>query len=201
MKHLTVVLVSSLVCACGPSYDTDRVLTPEERLQEQERLAYEAELESQKRGPSHVEYTDEDDETKTFDVKQAELELRRATLSAVTCPEIHEKTPKGTGEVTVHFRSDGKVREASIAAPYSGTPVEECVLNAYRGVIVPTFKEPEYTMNWKVDLSGKKQDLMPKEKDEVAERLSGADKKEEEDAKAAQDAKDAKGKKAPAKKK
>lgn len=181
MKLPFVLFTSSLALACGPSYDTDRVMTPEERLQEQERLAYEAELESQKGGGASDLDLEEEEEIKTFDVKQAEMELRRATLSAVTCPDVVEKAPKGVGEVTVNFRSDGAVGEASINSPFSGTPIEDCVLNAYRAVIVPPFKEANYTMTWKVDLSGKKEDLMPKEKDDVAAALAGGDEKADGD--------------------
>lgn len=177
---IALLLASSLVCACGPSYETDRVMTPEERLQEQERLAYEAELEAQKNGGASDLDIEDEEEVKSFDVKQAEMELRRATLSAVTCPDVVEKAPKGTGEVTVNFRSDGAVGDASVNAPFSGTPIEDCVLNAYRAVIVPPFKEETYTMTWKVDLTGKKQDLMPKEKDDVAAALAGGG--EDEDA-------------------
>jgi hypothetical protein len=166
-------------------------MTPEERLQEQEQLAYEAELESKKGGgDSEIDLGDDDDEVKSFDVKQAEMELRRATLSAVTCPDVVEKAPKGAGEVTVNFRSDGAVRDASLNQPFSGSAIEDCVLNAYRAVIVPPFKEAEYSMNWKVDLSGKKADLMPKEKDEVAEALANKDKKTDEKDEKGKDGKD-----------
>ncbi|HEX2731972.1 MAG TPA: hypothetical protein VHM70_10210 [Polyangiaceae bacterium] len=179
MKHLTPFCIACLLSACGPSYDAERVMTPEERIQEQERLAYEEEQKHPKGSEPQVELTDPDAEVKSFDVQQAELEIRRATLSAVTCPDTAPKAPKGAGEVTINFRSDGKVKEASLNSPFAGSPVEECVLTAYRAVIVPTFKEPEYTMTWKVDLSGKKQDLMPKKEDEVAAALT-KDKRAEE---------------------
>lgn len=167
------MLVAALVCpsamGCGPSLDADRILTPEERLDEQERLAYEAEQENKKKGGgSQIELTDEDD-TKAFDEKQAKLELRRATLSAVTCVEVIEdkKKPKGEGELSIVFAKDGGVKEVTIAAPFAGSVLEECVLNAYRGVIVPPFKESEVTVPWKVDLTGKKRDLMKEDKKEV----------------------------------
>jgi hypothetical protein len=179
MKHLSSFFVGSLsvafgLLACGPSYDAERVMTPEERIQEQERLAYEEEQKkAQGGGEPGMVLEDPDDEIKSFDVAQGEMEVRRATLSAVTCPETAPKAPKGAGEVTIVFKSDGKVKEASVNSPFAGSPVEECVLTAYRAVIVPTFKEPEYTMTWKVDLTGKKQDLMPKKEDEVADALMG----------------------------
>ncbi len=181
MKQLPFILTTLLVYACGPSLETDRVMTPEERLQEQERLAYEQEQENRKNGDDPGIELEDEEEIKAFDVKQAEMELRRATLSAVTCPDVVEKAPKGAGEVTINFRSDGAVSEASINSPFSGSEIEACVLNAYRAVIVPPFKEAEYTMTWKVDLTGKKKDLMPKEEDDFAGALGGGEKKEEED--------------------
>ncbi len=180
MKYSLLLLASSFALACGPSYETSHVMTPEERLQEQERLAYEAEVESRKNGDdSELDLSDEDEEVKSFDVKQAEMELRRATLSAVTCPDVVEKAPKGTGEVSVVFRGDGAVKEASINSPFSGSEIEDCVLNAYRAVIVPPFKESEYSMTWKVDLSGKKKDLMPKEDDGLGAAFGGGEEGEE----------------------
>lgn len=205
MKHLPSILVGSLsvVCgilACGPSYDAERVMTPEERIQEQERLAYEDEQKHPSGSEPAMELTDPDSEVKSFDVAQGELEVRRATLSAVTCPDTAPKSPKGAGEVTIIFKSDGKVKEASVNSPFAGSPVEECVLTAYRAVIVPTFKEAEYTMTWKVDLSGKKQDLMPKKEDEVAAALVGdKDCLTEEQVKAAEKEKKSKKKSAKAK--
>ncbi len=182
MKQLPFFLASVLVCACGPSLETDRVMTPDERLQEQERLAYEQELESRKQGDDpDIELADEDEEIKSFDLKQAEMELRRATLSAVTCPDVVEKAPKGAGEVTVKFRSDGAVSESTLNSPFAGSPIEACVLNAYNAVLVPPFKEAEYTMTWKVDLSGKKKDLMPKKEDDVAKALAGGGEEEGEE--------------------
>ncbi len=182
MKQPTLVIIASSIAAaslaaCGPSYEPDRVMTPEERLQEQERLAYEAELEREKSGDySEVDLEDEE-EVKAFDEKQGELEVRRATLSAATCPDTQEKAPKGVGEVTITFKSDGTVQETSLNSPFAGSSLEECVLMAYNNIIVPPFNEASHTITWKVDLTGKKEDLMPKEDDAVAEALSGGKKK------------------------
>jgi len=179
MKQFSLLLVGSLVVACGPKLKTDRVMTPEERLQEQERLAYEAELEAQNNPQDSELDLEEEDEVKSFDEGQAEMELRRATLSAVTCPDVVEKAPKGTGEIAVTWSHDGTVRDASINSPFAGSPIEDCVLNAYKAVIVPPFKESEYTMNWKVDLSGKKKDLMPKEDSDSTKAFAGDGEEEE----------------------
>lgn len=155
---------------CGPSLDADRVLTPDERLDEQERLAYEAEQENKKKGGGSEIPLEEEDQTKAFDTKQARMELRRASLSAVTCVDVVEdkKKPKGEADLNVTFSHDGSVKEATIASPFAGSSLEECVLNAYRQVIVPPFKEQEYSMPWRVDLTGKKRDLMKEKEDDFA---------------------------------
>jgi hypothetical protein len=184
---LVAVLAGSSALACGPSLDADRVLTPDERLDEQERLAYEAEQKNKNSGGgSQVELTEED-ETKAFDQKQAKMELRRASLSAVTCVDVVQDKgkPKGEGEVNITFSHDGSVKDASINPPFAGSALEECVLNAYRAVIVPPFKEQESNMTWKVDLTGKKRDLMKEKEEEIA--FPGA--KEEEKAEEPKDEK------------
>lgn len=149
-------------------------MSPEERIREQERLAYEQELESRQRGgdPS-IEL--EDEQEKPFDAEQAKLELRRATRSAHTCVEVvqGENLPKGEADVTITFGRDGGVRDVSIGSPFAGSPLEECVLNAYRAVIVPPFAESEHTVSWRVDLTGEKRDLMAEEGDDKESAIFG----------------------------
>ncbi len=186
---------------CGPSMDADRVMTPEERLQEQERLAYEQEQESRKSGAGdNFEY--EEEEEKPFDEKHAQLELRRATLNAITCPETAlepKKLPKAEADINVLFSRDGSVKEVGVSPPFEGSPIEECLINAYKGVKVPPFKEEEKSVPWKADLTGKKRDLMKSEDDKDVENYfkPEEEKKPEGDA----DSKDGKAKKKAAPKK
>jgi hypothetical protein len=128
------------------------VRTPEQRLQDEEMKAYEAEKAEAARGDDYGEHV-ETDEREAFDKKQAELELKRASLSARTCVGVVEnkKKPEGVADVSITFNNDGHVREATIGSPYTDTPLGECVLNAYRSVIVPTFREAEYTMGWQLE--------------------------------------------------
>lgn len=141
--------------ACGPSMEPERVMTPEERLQQEEQKAYEAELERKKRGDtSDIEI--EPEQAELFDKKGAEMELKRASLSASTCPDVVEgKHPKGVAEVSITFASDGSVKSASVAPPFDGD-LKECILTAYQAVIIEPFREPEATVPWKLDLTGKK---------------------------------------------
>lgn len=204
LGSVPALVVSALVVtvACGPSMDADRVMTPEERLMEQERLAYEQEQEAKKSG-SNDNFQYEEEEEKPFDQKHAHLELRRATLNAVTCPETAvepKKVPKGEADINVLFTRDGSVKEVSISPPFADSPIEECLINAYKGVKVPPFKEQEKSIPWKADLTGKKRDLMKSEDDQQVENYFKPEdvKKAEEEEAAKQDAKN---KKKPAKKK
>ncbi len=150
--------------ACGPSFETDRVMTPEERLQEEERKAYEAELAAQKRGDDPGMEVEED-ETEQFDKKGAKMELQRASLSAETCPEVVEgQHPKAMADLSITFVSDGSVKDATISPPFEGD-LAECILTAYKAVIVKPFREPEATVAWQLDLTGaKKKDEKKAEK-------------------------------------
>jgi hypothetical protein len=186
-----VISAVAVSAGCGPSMEADRVLTPEERLQEQERLAYEQEQESRKSGGNdNFEY--EEEEEKPFDEKHAQLELRRATLNAITCPETAvepKKVPKAEADVNVVFTRDGSVKEVSVSPPFEGSPIEECLINAYKGVKVPPFKEEEKSVPWKADLTGKKRDLMKTEDDKEVENYF----KPEEEKKAEEPETDKKG--------
>ncbi len=147
--------------ACGPSYGGGHVKTPDELVAEQEKLADE-----------QAEHSKGDDDTsdapagetdlekkREFDTKQATLELQRATRSAESCAGVvTEAGPKGKATVTLSFKNDGHVKSATIDAPFDGTELGKCVLNAYQAVIVPTYVGEEKTMTWPVDLSGEKKD-------------------------------------------
>jgi hypothetical protein len=181
----SLLLLSSLAglawlggAGCGPSMEPGGVMTPEQRLQEEEMKAYEAEKAEAARGDDY-DVPAETDEREAFDKKQAELEMKRASLSARTCVGVVEdkKKPEGVADVSVTFNNDGHVREATIGSPYTDTPLGECVLNAYRSVIVPTFSESEYTLGWQLEWNP------PPSEDETAFGAKMGDKKDDKDAK------------------
>jgi hypothetical protein len=181
LPSFSLLLPSSLVIAaglslasCGPSLEADRVMTPEERLQEQERLAYEQEQESAKNPDDVPAYEPEPEEEKPFDQRHAQLELRRATLNAITCPDVAtepKKVPKAEADLNIVFVKDGSVKEVVVSPPFEDSPIEECIVNAYNGVKVPPFKDAEHSVPWKADLTGKKRDLMKSESDEASENF------------------------------
>ena len=45
------------------------------------------------------------------------------------------------------------MKESSIAAPFDGTPIGKCALNAMAAVIVPSYVGADETVEWEIDLS------------------------------------------------
>ena len=145
----------------GPSEEVDHAKTPDEIIAEQERLGAEQERKSREHaqysGNLNAEETDLE-KKQQFDKKQTKLELQRATRSAEQCVSVttDKDSPRGTGKVTLVFDNEGHVKSGSIAAPFEGTAIGKCVMNAYNAVIVPPYVGPEATIDWEVDLTGAK---------------------------------------------
>jgi hypothetical protein len=146
-----------LVCACGPDEHQD-VKSPDQWIAEQDQegakqLAEQKQHKSAMEAPTETE----DEKIREWDAKQADLELRRATRSAETCPDsVTEKAPKGMAHVTLLFANDGRVKDSKIDDVYAEKAVGTCVLRAMSNVIVPAYKGQEHTVEWNVDLSGAK---------------------------------------------
>ena len=60
--------------------------------------------------------------------------------------------PHGEGAVTVTFSGVGKSTKATIAAPFDGTPMEQCATRAFVNIIVPPFEGADVDMNYAVNL-------------------------------------------------
>jgi hypothetical protein len=146
------------LCAwgCGSSNE-GRIKTPEDRLAEQEKLAYEDE-QRQRSKPKEAAPEAEAERAGAFDKAQTDMELTRATRSAETCSEVVTGTdvPHGETSVTLTFANDGSVGEAQIPAPFAGTRIGECVLNAYKAVIVPPYSGELQVVTWNVSLKAPK---------------------------------------------
>lgn len=140
--------------ACGPSYDERTIKTADDRLKEQEELAYQEELRSRNKPEATGEVVEEAEKPGGFDDKQADLELKRATRSAETCPEVvtGDKIPHGKTSVTITFALDGSVAEATIPPPFEGTRIGDCALNAYQAIIVPPYSGERKVITWDVNL-------------------------------------------------
>jgi hypothetical protein len=153
-----------LLLACGVE-ERQNVKSTDEWLAEQDKEGAKQLAESNKQKGSREEPTaTEDEKIREWDEKQANLELRRASRSAETCPEsVTEKATKGksTGlgmaTVTLVFANDGNVKDSKIDAEFADKPIGICVLRAMGSVIVPAYKGEEHTVVWDVDLSGAKE--------------------------------------------
>ena len=167
MVKLSWIIPVSLawVAGCGPSYDAHTITTPAERVREQEELAYREEQRARAE-PAAEGPVEEVERVGGFDDKQADLELQRATRSAETCPEVvtGDKVPHGKTSVTVTFALDGAVAEATIPPPYEGSRLGDCVLNAYRAVIVPPYTGERKVITWDVSLEKPKAQSSSKKK-------------------------------------
>lgn len=160
MRHWYLGLLGALVLAgCGPSYGGNPVKTPAELVQQQEKIADNTpQTNDDDSSPSDVTGDTGNDQKKKFDKDQAKAVLGQAARSAHTCVGVVSKdSPQGTGTVTLTFGHDGHVKKATIDAPFAGTDMGKCAINAMKAVIVPPYNGHEVTMDWKVDLSpGKK---------------------------------------------
>lgn len=147
-------LLGVCVLACRPSYDERSIKTPAERLRDQEEAAYRAELERRKR-PQDTQTFEDPDAPGAFDHKGAELELKRATRSAETCPAVADdgKVKPAKTSVTLVFAKDGSVAEATVPPPFADTRLGNCVLNAYRGLFVQPYAGEREVITWDVDLT------------------------------------------------
>jgi eukaryotic-like serine/threonine-protein kinase len=70
--------------------------------------------------------------------------LNSAASSAMSCKR--PDGPTGSGTATVTFSPDGPVKSVSVSAPFAGTPVGQCVANAFRGAHVPPFSGSSFTL-------------------------------------------------------
>ena len=138
------LLAAPLLGGCGPSFEGQGVMTPQERLEYELKLAEEDEKKKKERGDLGGP-VDGDDEVKHFDKKHTKMELQRATRSAESCPGVvkDQETPetahRGELTVTITFQQDGSVKDLQVPAPFDDSPVGECVARAYRAVIVPPY--------------------------------------------------------------
>jgi hypothetical protein len=94
-----------------------------------------------------------DQKKNKFDEEQAKIVLARAATNAHSCVQVVEKDqPHGDGTVTVTFSGKGKSTNATIAAPFEGTPIGECAKRAFVNIIVPPFEGADIDMTYQVNL-------------------------------------------------
>jgi hypothetical protein len=159
MKRLCIAFLTVL-SGCGPSYGGQDVKTPDQLVDEQDQLEQADEKKAKARGPDLNSGAGEEtdaEKKREFDRKQVDLELKRATRSAESCPgvvaEMEKKDhPRGETKVTISFQEDGTVRQVTIPSPFDGTPIGDCVIKAYKPVIIPPYNGGEQIVDWDVSL-------------------------------------------------
>lgn len=156
MRTILIILGSLALAACAGSKGKADVMTPEQRLEEQLRIAEEQRGVEEQSNSTFDEASTTDEEEAKFDEESAEHELKRASLNAVDCPNTFEKSQlgdysPGKAEVNLIFQNDGSVKDVEVGAPYSGTPVGDCIVRAmstvkiepFKGEVVPKTRELE----------------------------------------------------------
>ena len=161
MKTSLIMLGALVAFGCSGSGTGDRILTPEERLEEQLRIAEEGRaLEDQSTSNFNEAETVNEEESK-FDEESANHEMRRAALNAVDCPNTFEKDQltgyqPGKAVVTMIFEPNGVVKDVSVSAPYSETSVGDCIVRAMGTVHVEPFKGADVPKTWDLELEAPK---------------------------------------------
>jgi hypothetical protein len=156
MKKTLLISAALLVVACGGSQE-EQIKSPEDRLNDQLALADEQNKKDDEYNQRFAAADTEAEQAAMFDKDNAEHELKRATLSAVTCPdtlppEDVKSYKPGTAKLTVTFGNQGDVTDATIDPTYADTPVGRCVLVAIKAVRIKIFGGPPQSMDWSVDL-------------------------------------------------
>jgi hypothetical protein len=158
MKRLCTA-IALFISACGPSYGGQDVKTPDQLIDDQDQMEQADQKNKKARGVDETYSNEETDAEKKreFDRKQVELELKRATRSAESCPgvvaEMEKKDhPRGETKASITFQEDGTVKSVSIPSPFDGTPIGDCVIRAYKSVIVPPYTGGEQIVDWDVVL-------------------------------------------------
>lgn len=169
MRTTLIILGSLALAACAGSKGNSEVMTPEERLEEQLRMAEEQrEVEDQSNSNFDEASTTAEEESK-FDEESAEHEMKRASLNAVDCPNTFEKaqlgdyTP-GKAEVNMIFTNEGNVKDVEVGAPYSGTPVGDCIVRAMSTVKIEPFKGDEVPKTRELEMGPPKPKAAPPKK-------------------------------------
>jgi hypothetical protein len=157
MKTSLIILGALVAFGCGGSKGNNKIPTPEERLEEQLRKAEEQRHIEDASTESFHEAETVDEEESKFDEESASHEMRRAALNAVDCPNTFEKGQikgyqPGKTVVTMIFENNGMVKDVSVASPYDGTNVGDCIVRAMGTVHVEMFKGPEVPKTWELEL-------------------------------------------------
>jgi len=97
--------------------------------------------------------------------KQIEIALRRGQTKAANCTTVVPDAPTGEGEVELTLDGKiGKITDASVGAPFAGSPVETCIKRSFVGEYILPFDGDQKVIKYKVKLAAKAAETPPKKK-------------------------------------
>jgi hypothetical protein len=97
--------------------------------------------------------------------KQIEVALRRGQTKASNCTTVVPDAPTGEGDVELTLDGKiGKITEASVGAPFAGSPVETCIKRSFVGEYILPFEGDQKVITYKVKLTAKAAAEPPKKK-------------------------------------
>lgn len=97
--------------------------------------------------------------------KQIEIALRRGQTKASNCSTVVPDAPSGEGEVELTLDGKiGKITEATVGAPFAGSPVETCIKRSFIGEYILPFEGDQKVIKYKVKLAAKAPETPPKKK-------------------------------------
>jgi hypothetical protein len=96
---------------------------------------------------------------------QMEIALRRGGEKAANCATVVPDAPRGEGKVKVLFDGKkGRCIDATVGAPFAGTPVESCIKRAFVGEFIVPF-EGQLEVPYTIKLAPKSAEEPDKAKD------------------------------------
>jgi hypothetical protein len=97
--------------------------------------------------------------------KQIEVVLLRGQAKASNCSTVVPDAPSGEGEVELTLDGKiGKITEASVGAPFAGSPVEMCIKRSFVGEYILPFEGDQKVIKYKVKLAAAKAPETPAKK-------------------------------------
>lgn len=152
---LTLSAIS--LAACGGSKQEPKIMTQEERLNQQIAMAEEQQDDQDQQLSEYDAAETNSEKESRFDEQSAEHELKRASLNAVDCPNTFEKAQlegyrPGSATVSLIFENNGGVKDVSVSAPYSDTKVGQCIQRAYGSVHIEPFVGEEVPKSFEIEL-------------------------------------------------
>jgi hypothetical protein len=167
------------VAGCGGN--KHKVLTPEERLEQQ--LAIENENQAKPSQGTYAESEADSEEAAKFDPEFADHQLRLSTLNAKDCPnslpdDEKKKFKPGTANMRIVFQPEGTVKELVMDPAYVDTAVGACLARAYENIQIKPYTGEDQTLDWKVELKIVTEAEKKKAKEKAAKEAEAKDKKE-----------------------